>query len=301
MDSQTWLRRVRKVRIRLAAFATGSAPDISVRTLAPGHGSGLLSLKSSSWVLRRCSLAPFECLPILRSGTTAPLRAGAEGVDVRVRLFRVFGIHHFRRTYRQLPGCLALPPRSLFSPICGDGQSPLGHRVLLPACTSANQVAPGGIQGCRRCLASDGLGRESTRFLPATRRRTRPWTALVRSNDCRALAVSPSAVIVGWRRSQWGHCVSIRLLLGYLPSRGLFTPDSVGLRCPSFLGTRHRTHSGLVSRSFLRPEVEELYRIVTAGRMRLHPAEKRVTDALIGTKTGSGGRAHQQHPTFYPV
>lgn len=234
LDSQTWLRRVRKVRIRVAAFATGSAPDISVRTLAPGHGSGLLSLKSSSWFLRRCSLTPFECLPILRFGTTAPLRAYAEGVDARVRLFRVFDVPRFRWTCRQPPSCLALPPRSLFSPICGGGRPPLGHRVLLPTCTSANRVVPGGIQGCRRCLASDGLGRGSTRFLPSIRRRTRPWTALVRSNDCRALAVSPSAVIVGRRRSQWGHCVSIRLLLGYLPSRGLFTPDGVGLRCPSF-------------------------------------------------------------------
>jgi hypothetical protein len=236
LDSQTWLRRVRKVRIRLAAFATGSAPDISVRTLAPGHGSGLLSLKSSSWFLRRCSLTPFECLPILRSGTTAPLRAGAEGVVSRIRLFRVFDARLFVRTFRQLPGCLALPPRSLFSPMYGGGQPPFGHRVLLSACTSATRVVPGGVQGCRRCLASEGLERGSTRLPPAFRRRTRPWTALVRSNDCRALAVSPSALTAERRRLQWGHCVSIRLLLGYLPSRGLFTPDSAGLRCPSHSG-----------------------------------------------------------------
>jgi hypothetical protein len=142
LDSQTWLRRVRKVRIRVAVFATGSAPDISVRTLAPGHGSGLLSLKSSSWFLRRCSLTPFECLPILRSGTTAPLRAGAEGVVSRIRLFRVFDARHFMRAFRQLPSCLALPPRSLFFPMCGGGQPPLGHRVLLSACTSANGLCP---------------------------------------------------------------------------------------------------------------------------------------------------------------
>jgi hypothetical protein len=107
--------------------------------------------------------------------------------------------------------------------------------------------------------------------------------------------------MVGRRRSQWGHCVSIRLLTGNLPSRGLFTPDSAGLRRPICLGcdTARTPASFLVASCD--PKVEELYRIVTAGRMRLRPDEKRVTDALAGTKTRSGGRAHQRHPTFYPV
>jgi hypothetical protein len=221
----------------------------------------------------------------LRSGTTAPLRAGTEGVVLRIRLFRVFDARHFMRTFRQLPGCLALPPRSLFFPICGGGQPPLGHRVLLSACTSAKRVVPGGVQGCRRCLASEGLERGSTRFPPAFRRRTRPWTALVRSNDCRALAVSPSALTAERRRSQWGHCVSIRLLLGYLPSRGLFTPDSVGLRCPSFWGLDTARMPASFLEASCDPKVEEPYRIVTAEQMRLRSAEKRVTDALNGTKT----------------
>jgi len=107
LDSQTWLRRVRKVRIRVAVFATGSAPDISVRTLAPGHGSGLLALKSSSLVLRRCSLVPCGYLPIFRCGIDCLVAGNAEGVDSRVRPFRVFDVRHFMRTCRQPPSCLA--------------------------------------------------------------------------------------------------------------------------------------------------------------------------------------------------
>jgi hypothetical protein len=57
LDSQTWLQCARKVRLRLAVFVAGSAPDISVWTFAPDHGSGLLTLKSSFLLLRRCDLA----------------------------------------------------------------------------------------------------------------------------------------------------------------------------------------------------------------------------------------------------
>jgi hypothetical protein len=154
----------------------------------------------------------------------------AEGVDVRDRLFRVFDDRPFMRSCRQLPSCLALPPRPWFSPVCGGGLPPLGHRALFAACSASARVLAGDLSGGRRCLAADGCGRRSTRSPLSIRQRTRPWAALVRSNDYRALAVLPSAWIAERRRSQWGHCVSIRLLLGNLPSRGSITPARVGLR-----------------------------------------------------------------------
>jgi len=173
-------------RGRLQTFLSGRWP----------RATGLASYLSSRlrW---SCGGAVWHLVGTSRSfdpETTAPLRADAEGVDSRVRPFRIFDVRHFMRTYRQPPSCLALPPRPLFSPFGGGGLPPLGHRVLLSACTSSIRVVAGGMIGSRCCLAPNGCERGSTRFPPAIRRRTRPWAALVRSNDCRALAVSPSRV-----------------------------------------------------------------------------------------------------------
>lgn len=255
LDSQTWPWRARKSarsdgRFRRRVGSRHFCLDV-------GPGPRVWPLTSQVVFLGFAAVQSYTSwmswMPSgLANGSDCPLRAIAEGADVRVRPFRVFGDRHFMRSLRQLPSCLALPPRPLFLPLCGNGLSPLGRRVLLSACTASSRVLAGGLVGGRRCLAADGCEKRSTRSPLSIPRRTRPWTALVRSNDCRALVASPFV----WMRSGVARGGATAFQSGYFWETSLRADCS--LRIARAFGTprlrvERRAPSGLALRSILRP------------------------------------------------
>jgi hypothetical protein len=173
-----------QIALPACRFRHGVGSRHFCQTFAPGHGSGLLSLKSSFW-----------CFAADRSNDvllSLPLRVGSDRcgqigrwTDLRVGLFRAFRVRHFRRPRGRPPGRLALPPRPLFCPLFDGGLPSLGRRALSwPASASAGDQTGGLGGGC--CLASGG---EISPISASAMQRVRRLAALVRSNDYRALAL----------------------------------------------------------------------------------------------------------------
>lgn len=131
---------------------------------------------------------------------------------------------------------------------------------------------------------------------------TQPWAVLVRSNDYRALEAAHSQQLNRIGPPTVGPLRFDPALIGKPPCARIAHSGLHGLSHPLLWFSRgsmqRRPRFSLFPRG---SRAAETHRIWTADRMRLQPAEKRVTNALSGTKSISGSRAHQRHPTFLPV